>query len=258
VNVGADPADPATRDADIHKTDYAAALGHASLKGARIGVLRFAAGFHPETDAVFETALTRLRVAGAILVDIKEGPGGKALDDAEQLVLLTEFKAGIEAYLAATPPARVKTRTLADLIIFDSAHAAQEMPYFGQELFEDAEKTKGLADPAYLKALADGRRIAGADGIDKMLKDNNVSALVAPTTGPAWLIDPILKDFSIGGAAGQLAAVAGYPHLTVPMGDVSGLPVGLSFIGPAWSEARLLGLGYAFEQTGRKLGSTAR
>ena len=121
------------------------------------------------------------------------------------------------------------------------------MPYFGQELFEAAVKTRGLDDPDYLRALATGRRIAGADGIDRLLKDNDVVALIAPTAGPAWLIDPILKDFSLGGAAGQLAAVAGYPHLTVPMGRVSGLPVGLSFIGPAWSEPRLLSLGYAFE-----------
>jgi amidase len=247
---GTDPADPATRDADVHRTDYAASLDAGSLKGARLGVLRFAAGFHPETDAVFATALARLRAAGAVLVEIEKGPGGKALDDAEQTVLLTEFKSGINAYLASTSPQHVHTRSLADLIAFDQAHAAQEMPYFGQELFENAEKAKGLDDRAYLKALADGRRIAGAEGIDKLLKDNDVVALIAPTAGPAWLIDPILKDFSLGGAAGQLAAVAGYPHLTVPMGKVSGLPVGLSFIGPAWSEPRLLSLGYAFERSG--------
>jgi amidase len=250
---GTDPADPATRDADAHRADYAAALDAGALKGARLGVMRFAAGFHPETDAVFETALARLRAAGAELVDIRDGPGGKALDDAEQTVLLTEFKAGIDAYLASTSPRRVATRSLADLIAFDAANAAREMPYFGQELFEKAEKTRGLDDPAYRAALADGRRIAGARGIDRMLKDNDVVALVAPTAAPAWLIDPILKDFSLGGGAGQLAAVAGYPHLTVPMGRVAGLPVGLSFIGPAWSEPRLLSLGYAFERTGPEL-----
>ncbi len=245
---GADPADPATKEADAHRMDYASLLDAGSLRGARLGVLRFAAGFHPETDAVFETALARLRAAGAVLVDMEQGPGGKALDDAEHRVLITEFKAGVDAYLASTSPQRVQTRTLADLIAFDRAHAAWEMPYFGQELFEAAEATTGLDDPAYLKARADGRRIAGTDGIDRMLKDNAVAALIAPTAGPAWLIDPILKDLSLGGAAGQLAAVAGYPHLTVPMGRVSGLPVGLSLIGPAWSEQRLLSLGYAFER----------
>jgi amidase len=247
---GTDPADPATDGADAHKADYAAGLDARSLRGARLGVMRFAAGFHPETDVVFEAALARLRAAGAVLVDIKEGPGGKVLDDAEQRVLLTEFKTGVDRYLASTSPRRVATRSLADLIAFDKANAAQEMPYFGQELFEEAQKTAGLNDPAYLRALAEGRRIAGAEGIDRMLKDYGLVALIAPTAGPAWLIDPILKDFSLGGGAGQLAAVAGYPHLTVPMGRVSGLPVGLSFIGSAWSEPRLLSLGYAFERAG--------
>ncbi|MEP6967457.1 MAG: amidase [Pseudomonadota bacterium] len=247
---GSDPADPATREADARKTDYAAALDAASLKRARIGVMRFSAGFHPETDAVFDAALARLRAAGAELVEIKDGPDAKAVEDAEETVLTTEFKAGIDAYLASTSPGRVKSRTLVDLIAFNRAHAAEEMPLFGQELFETAQATHGLADPGYLKALATGRRLCGAEGIDRMLAKNGVVALVAPTLAPAWLIDPVLKDHDLGGGAGQLAAVAGYPHLTVPMGEVSGLPVGLSFIGAAWSEARLLGFGYAFEQAG--------
>jgi len=248
---GSDPADPATREADARKGDYAARLDPGSLRGARIGVLRFAAGFHPATDQVFEAALTRLRAAGAILVDIKDGPDRKALNGAEQTVMLTEFKVDLEAYLASTSPDRVGPRTLADLIAFNRSHAAAEMPLFGQELFEAAEQTRGLSDPDYLAALATGRRLAGAEGIDRLLASNGVVALIAPTMGPAWLIDPVLKDHFIGGGAGTLAAVAGYPHLTVPMGDVSGLPVGLSFIGPAWSEATLLSLGYAFEQAGR-------
>ncbi|MGI8841438.1 MAG: amidase [Caulobacteraceae bacterium] len=248
VIAGTDPTDPVTRDADAHKSDYAAALDAGALRGARIGVMRFAAGFHPQTDAVFETALAALRAAGAVLVEIKDDPGGKPLDDAEQVVLNTEFKAGVNAYLASTSPTHVKTRTLADLIAFDRAHAAEEMPFFGQEIFEAAEKTKGLADPVYLKALTIERQLAGAEGIDRMLEKNAVVALVAPTLAPAWVIDEVLGDHAVSGDAGQLAAVAGYPHLTVPMGEVSGLPVGLSFIGPAWSEARLLSLGYAFEQ----------
>ncbi len=251
VIAGSDPMDPATKDADAHKTDYAAALDAGSLKGARIGVMRWAAGFHPETDAVFESALTRLKAAGAVLVEIKEGPDRKPIGEAETVVLQTEFKADLNAYLASTDPAKVKTRTLADLIVFNTAHADQEMALFGQETFEASQATKGLDDPDYLKALETGRRLAGPEGIDKMLKDNDVIALVAPTLAPAWLIDPVLKDNYVGGGAGSLAAVSGYPHLTVPMGAVKGLPVGLSFIGPAWSEARLLSLGYAFEQTGK-------
>ena len=245
---GTDPADPATREADAHRTDYAAALDASSLKGARIGVLRFATGFHPETDAVFEAALSNMRAAGAVIVEIADTPDKKALGAAEGLVLRTEFKADLEAYLASTLPAQVKTRTLADLIAFNHAHAETEMPLFGQELFEASEATKGLTDPAYLEALATGRRLAGAEGIDRLLTQNKVVALVAPTLGPAGLIDPVLKDRFVGGGAGQLASVAGYPHLTVPMGMVSDLPVGLSFIGPAWADARILSLGYAFEQ----------
>ena len=122
------------------------------------------------------------------------------------------------------------------------------MALFGQETFEQAEKTKGLDDPAYLKARHDSFMAAGPNGIDKLLKDNNVVALVGPTMPPAWKIDAVNGDQSSGGGAGSLAAVAGYPHLTVPMGLVKGLPVGLSFIGPKWSEALLLSLGYAYEQ----------
>jgi amidase len=247
---GTDPADPATAAADAHRSDYAAHLDAGALRGARIGVMRFAAGFHPATDLVFEAALARLRAAGATLVEIRVGPDTKALGAAEELVLLTEFKADVEAYLATTDQAKVPSRTLADLIAFNLAHADREMPLFGQELFEAAEKTGGLSDPTYLAALATGKRLAGPEGIDRMLAANGVVALVAPTGGPACLIDPVLKDHDVGGGAGTMPAVAGYPHLTVPMGTVSGLPVGLSFIGPAWSEASLLSLGYAFEQTG--------
>jgi amidase len=245
---GSDPEDPATKAADAHRTDFAAALDAKALKGTRIGVMRFAAGFHGDTDTVFEAALARLKAAGAILVEIKDGPDRKPIGEAETVVLQTEFKADLNAYLASTDPARVKTRTLADLIAFNRAHAGEEMALFGQETFEASEATKGLADPDYLKALETGRRLAGPEGIDKLLKDNDVVALVAPTLAPAWLIDPVLKDRYVGGGAGGMAAVAGYPHLTVPMGDVQGLPVGLSFIGPAWSDARILSLGYAFEQ----------
>ena len=245
---GSDPADPATARADGMGKDFTKGLSPDALKGVRIGVMRFAAGFHPETDAVFERALDVLRAAGVTLVEIKSFPGGVDLGAQENTVLMTELKADLNAYLAATDPAKVPSRSLTDLIAFDKAHAARELAPFGQELFFEAEATKGLSDPAYLKARAEAHRAAGPEGIDKMLADNNVSVLVAPTLGPSWLIDPVLKDNFVGGGAGGAAAVAGYPHLTVPMGQVDGLPVGLSFIGTAWSDASLLAYGYAFEQ----------
>ncbi|MDB5431331.1 MAG: Amidase [Caulobacter sp.] len=251
VMAGSDPADPATAEADAHKSDYAAALDADSLKGRRIGVLRFAAGFHPETDAAFEAALDVLRGKGAILVDIPDLPHRREIGAREQIVLQTEFKVDLNAYLATTDPAKVKTRTLADVIAFNRAHPIEELPFFGQETFEKAEATKGLDDPAYIAAKADAHRMAGPEGIDALLAQYDVVALAAPTLGPAWPIDPVLRDRYVGGGAGTLAAVAGYPHLTVPMGLVGGLPVGLSFIGPAWSEARLLSLGYAYEQASK-------
>ena len=241
---GSDPADPATRDADQHRTDYAALLDPNSLKGKRIGVMRFASGFG--TDAAFATALAVLRERGATLVEIKkfddQSKGGDELK-----VLLTELKADLATYLKGSP-APIPVRSLADVIAFDKANAKAEMPLFGQDTFEDAQKAKGLSDPAYKKAREASFRAAGPNGIDRLLKHYDVVALVGPTMPPAWLVDPVNGDQSTGGGAGSLAAVAGYPHLTVPMGLVKGLPVGLSFMGSKWSEARLLSLGYAYEQ----------
>jgi amidase len=165
--------------------------------------------------------------------------------------LLSEFKADLNAYLATTPPT-VRTRTLADLIAFNSANASAEMPLFGQDIFEGSEKTKGLNDPEYKKARATSFRLAGPEGIDKLLKQHKVEALVGPTVAAAWLIDAVHGDQYPGGGAGSLAAVAGYPHLTVPMGQVKGLPVGLSFMGAKWSDALILSLGYDYEQASQK------
>jgi amidase len=244
VIAGSDPADPATRDADRHKHDYAADLNANALKGKRIGVMRFASGFG--TDTAFATALAILRQQGAILVEIKKFDRS-AVGKNEFPVLLTELKADMAKYLKDSP-APIGVRTLKDLIDFDNAHEKQEMSLFGQEIFLQAEKTKGLNDPAYKKARALSFGAAGPNGIDKLLKDYKVVALVGPTMPPAWKIDVANGDQSPGGGAGNLAAVAGYPHLTVPMGLVKGLPVGLSFIGPKWSEQLLLNLGYAYEQ----------
>ena len=244
VIAGSDPADPATREADKHKHDYAAGLDANSLKGKRIGVMRFASGFG--TDTAFDTALAILRQQGAVLVEIKKFDRS-AVGKNEFPVLLTELKADMAKYLKDSP-APIGVRSLKDLIAFDNAHQKQEMSLFGQDVFEQAEKTKGLGDPAYKKARALSFAAAGPNGIDKLLRDNRVVALVGPTMPPAWKIDAVNGDQSSGGGAGNLAAVAGYPHLTVPMGLVKGLPVGLSFIGPKWSEQLLLNLGYAYEQ----------
>jgi len=244
VIAGSDPADPATRDADRHKTNYAAGLDAGALRGKRIGVLRFASS--AILDPAFETALAVLRAQGAILIDIKTFDQ-KGLGDNENVVLQTELKADMAKYLKSSP-APIASRTLADLIAFDKAHERQEMGLFGQEYFEQSEKTKGLSDPKYKKARAASFQAAGPNGIDRLLRQHNVVALVAPTAGPAWHIDAANRDLYTEGGAGNLAAIAGYPHLTVPMALVRGLPVGLSFMGPKWSEARLLSLGYAFEQ----------
>src|SRR3954452_16024525 len=184
---GSDPADSVTRDADKHRRDYAAALDSNSLKGKRIGVMRFASGFG--TDVAFETALALLRERGATLVDIKtfdDKPIGKN----ENTVLLTELKADLAKYLKGSP-APISVRSLADVIAFDQSHERQEMALFGQDTFENAQKTKGLNDPAYKKAREISFRAAGPNGIDRLLKQYKVAALVGPTIPPAWKIDAV-------------------------------------------------------------------
>ena len=247
---GSDPADAATREADQHVADFAGALSDNSLRGKRIGVLRFATGFG--TKAAFDEALQTLRNEGAILVDIDKFEGRQEIGQNEFKVLLTELKADLNAYLASTPAA-VRTRTLADVIAFNKANAGAELALFGQETFEQAETTKGLDDPEYKQARATSFRLAGPEGIDRMLREHNVVALVGPTMPASWPIDAVHGDQISGGGAGGLAAVAGYPHLTVPMGSVRGLPIGLSFIGPKWGDAMILSLGYDFEQASQRI-----
>ena len=242
---GSDPADPATANADAHRSDYTTALNPHALKGVRLGVARFLLkGFTPGTLGVFNRALAVLRAQGATLVDVDHYDMAK-IGKNENLVLSTELKADLDTYLAGSPPA-VTTRTLAQLIAFDDAHP-EEMTWFGQGYFVKAERTKGLQDPAYIKARATNLRLAGPDGIDRLLREHEVVALISPTTSPAWVIDLVNGDAG-GGSDSSLPAIAAYPYITVPMGEVHGLPVGLSFIGPKWSEARLLGLAYGYEQ----------
>ena len=245
VIAGSDPADPATAQADARKTDYVAALAGASLKGKRLGIVKSLTGYSPGADALLAQAVAALKARGAEVIEIADYTAPAVIDADETLVLQTELKATMNAYLAGLPAA-VKTRTLADVIAFDKGEP-RESALFADDFFEQAQASAGLADPAYLKARAEGRRLAGPEGIDKLLADHRLDALIAPTEAPAWRIDTVDGDHFLGSATG-LAAVAGYPHLTVPMGEARGLPVGLSFIGPAWSEAALLRLGYAYEQ----------
>ncbi len=246
VIAGSDPLDAATAEANARKVDYRAALDAGSLNGARIGVMRFLTGYSAETDAVFEANLRRMREAGAVLVDIAEGPDEDVMGTAELAVLLYELKHDLNAWLASTDPGQVETRTLAEVIAFNE-RTPRELALFGQELFLQAEAKGGLDEAAYVEARATSLRLAGEEGIDRLMREHNVVALVAPTTGPAWTTDVINGDH-YGGAASSMPAIAGYPHLTVPMGFVDGLPVGMSFIAGQWEDAKVLSLGYAFEQ----------
>ena len=247
VMAGSDKLDPATAEADQRRTDYVAALDAGSLKGARLGVLRPRPGAYGDAAAeVFEKALGQLKEAGAELVELQQPPQRGRIGRNELIVLLYEFKVGLNAYLADTAAA-VKTRTLAAVIEFNQREADRELKHFGQQLFTQAEATDGLESPVYKKALEENRRLAGPEGIDRLLGEHRLDALIAPSTGRAFKIDFKNGDRFQGGQM-RLAAVSGYPHLTVPMGLADGLPVGLSFIGAAWSEARLLSLGHAFEK----------
>lgn len=248
VMAASDPADPATVGADARRRDYAAGLSASALSGLRVAVYR-PDNMNADLTARFDVALDVLRSAGAVLVDVKR-PALDGLGDAELTVLLTELKADLDTYLATTP-ATVRTRTLDQVIAFNRANAAAEMPFFGQELFEQAAATKGLRDPAYLAARARSLRLAGAEGIDAMLKSVNATILVQPSYGAAWLTDTVYGDQYNGPSASGLAAVAGYPNLSVPIGLVDGLPVGLSFVATAHGDGAVLGAGYAYEQRAR-------
>ncbi len=248
VMAGSDPADPATAEANAHKTEFAAGLAAASLKGVRLGVLRSAVGSNPKVIALFDKALADLKAAGAVLVDIDYTPPSEMGRD-EYTVLLYELRTDLAAYLQSLPASSFKdtppARTLADAIAFNKAHP-EELKWFGQNEFEEAEAMTDTA--VYQKARANSLRLAGADGIDKLLADNRVSFLIAPTAPPAWAIDLVTGDHSIDVGMGSLAAIAGYPHLSVPMGAVEGLPMGLSFMGTKWDDKRVLEAGAAYER----------
>jgi amidase len=224
---------------------FAAALDDGDLRGLRLGVARRFAGFHEAVDAHFETALTCLREAGAELIDSADLPSHD-LGESETVVLQTELKDGLARYLATRPDAG--PRTLADLIAFNVAHADRELRWFGQERFEESERRGGLDSAEYVEALARCRRLSRDEGIDAAATGFGVDAFVAPSLGPATLIDLVLGRAGGLGGCGSMSAVAGYPHLTVPMGLVHDLPVGLSVMGTAGADATVLRIGHAFQR----------
>lgn len=248
VLAGQDARDTATkRSAGQAAEDYTAFLDADALRGARLGVVRRLFGRNEHVARIMEESIEAMKKLGAEIVDpVRMDPPGR-VGDAEFEVLLYEFKDGLNKYLASLGDS-ARCRTLADVIAFNEANRDREMPYFGQELFLQAEAKGSLASREYRDALKTCRRYSAVEGIDAAMCDQRLDALVAPTTDPAFPTDLLLGDHYTGGGASTLPAVAGYPHITVPAGRVFGLPVGISFFGRAWSEPRLIGLAYAFEQ----------
>jgi amidase len=246
---GYDPSDEATnvKAATFTPNDYTQFLDADGLKGARIGVARKEfTGYNRATDAAFEAALSAMKDRGAVLVDPADITTLGQFGDVEYEVLLYEFKADLETYLRALP-AGARVRTLDDLIAFNRAHSAEELPYFGQEIFEQAAKKGPLSSPAYLKALAKCRLLSRTKGLDATFSRHRLDALVAPTQGAPPLTDLVNGDPN-GPSSTSPCAIAGYPAITVPMGYTFGLPLGITFMGLAWREPTLLKLAYAFEQ----------
>ena len=246
---GADPADSATAASHGRiPPDYTRFLDPKGLHGARIGVLRKTFDFSEVIAPVFKSALDAMRDAGAVLIDIEISSLGK-FDDSEITAMLYDFKADLNAYLAAAGP-KILVSSLKELIAFNERNRDSEMPYFGQDLFEKAEAKGPLTEKAYLDALAKNHRLARTEGIDAAMDKHKLDAIVAPTAGPSWLTDHIDGDHDTGGTS-SLAAVAGYPNIHVPAGFVFGMPVGVSFFGRAWSEPQLIRIAYSFEQATR-------
>jgi len=247
---GSDARDALSASGETHRGDYASHLDANALRGARIGVVRKLAGFSPAVDALLAHNIETLKAAGAVVIDPVELPNLGKYDDAELVVLEYEFKHDLDSYLAALPAASNAPRSLADLIKFNERERAREMPWFDQDLLEKSQARGPLTDKVYRQALAREKLLAGRMGIDAALNKNHLDALVAPTGGPAWTTDWVDGDHSVGGSSSP-SAVAGYPDITVPAGFVHELPIGLSFFAGAWSEPKLIGLAYAFEQSAR-------
>ncbi len=244
VMAGVDSADPAGGAATGRvANDYTTALTADALTGKRFGVVRQAMGYHPDVDLAMEKAIATLEAAGATVVDVRV-PTYNDWSDAEFQVLLYEFKDGLNAYLEQSAAPH---KSLEALIAWNSANAARVMPFFGQEIFLQAQAKGPLTEAAYLSAVASAKRLAGRDGMLATLEAGTLDALIAPSMAPTWPTDHVLGDHFVGAGYG-MAAVAGTPSLTVPMGETHGLPLGLAFMGRAYSEADLLAFAYAFEQ----------
>jgi amidase len=244
---GVDPGDPATlASRGKSQTDYTKFLDPRGLKGARIGVVRGLFGYNEFVDKLADAAIAVMKDQGAVIVDPAKIETLKHLGDGEFEVMLYEFKVDLNAYLASLGP-KAPVHSLKEIIEFNEKHAREEMPYFGQDTFIKAEAKGSLSSPEYQKALEKCRTLSRVKGIDATMEKYKLDALVAPTGAPAWTTDLVNGDHDSGGSSGP-AAIAGYPHVTVPAGYVFGLPVGISFFGRAWSEPMLIRLAYAFEQ----------
>lgn len=247
---GVDPADSATAaSAGKSYTDYTQFCDPNGLKGARIGVARKYFGFSDSVDALMETSLDVMKKQGATLVDPADIETLGKFDESELLVFMYELKADLNAYLARLGP-NAPVHTLKEIIEFNERNRQKEMPYFGQDLFLKAESKGPLTEKAYLDALEKNHQLARTEGIDATMDKFHLDAIVAPTGGPAWITDLVNGDHVAGGSS-NAAAVAGYPNINVTAGFISGLPVGISFFGRAWSEPVLIRLAFAFEQAGK-------
>lgn len=246
VLAGVDPRDAETK-ASARKSfaDYTQFLDANGLRGARLGIARQYFDIGPAVTEVMDECIDLMKHAGAEIVDPVELPSFGKWGDTELEVLLYEFKADLNEYLAARG---AKVKSLADCIAFNRAHASEEMPYFQQELMEQAQERGPLSDKAYKDALSKNRKLTRKDGIDAVLGKFKLDAIVGPTAGPAWVTDWVNGDRADSGCASP-PAVAGYPHITVPAGFKFGLPLGISFFGAAWSEPKLIKIAYAFEQS---------
>jgi amidase len=244
---GVDPDDPATKDCPtLSYSDYSSFLDPDGLNGVRLGVARQFFGFNSAVDRLMEGCIGKMKSQGAEVIDPVILPSHKQYDDSEFELLLYEFKHDLNEYLRNRQDS-LPVKSLAEVIDFNERRRSKEMPYFEQEIMIKADQKGPLSQQAYRDALTRNRRLSRSEGIDAAIAKDALDALVAPTTGPAWLTDWVTGDHEAGSCSTP-AAVAGYPHITVPAGFIQGLPVGISFFGPAWSEPKLLTIAYGFEQ----------